>query len=50
MIESPEWKRITAYAAENRIKMAMQAIELHENMAVEANNSSQTNIVETTKD
>jgi hypothetical protein len=27
MFKSPEWSRITAYAAENRIKMAIEAIE-----------------------
>ncbi|CAJ2653510.1 unnamed protein product [Trifolium pratense] len=37
MIESPAWDRITAYAAENRIKMALEAINVQENMAVEAN-------------
>ena len=37
MFKSPEWSRITAYAAENRIKMAIEAIEHNENMAVEAN-------------
>ncbi|CAJ2657252.1 unnamed protein product [Trifolium pratense] len=36
MIESPEWDRITAYAAENRIKMALEAINVQEEMAVEA--------------
>jgi hypothetical protein len=36
MIESPEWSRITAYAAENGIKMAIEAIESQENMAFEA--------------
>ncbi|PNX57314.1 hypothetical protein L195_g058633, partial [Trifolium pratense] len=37
MIKSPAWDRITAYAAENRMKMALEAINLQENMAVEAN-------------
>ncbi|CAJ2644769.1 unnamed protein product [Trifolium pratense] len=37
MIESPAWDRITAYATENRIKMALEAINVQENMAVEAN-------------
>ncbi|PNX60203.1 hypothetical protein L195_g060069, partial [Trifolium pratense] len=37
MIKSPAWDRITAYAAENRIKMALEAINLQEKMAVEAN-------------
>ncbi|CAJ2635983.1 unnamed protein product [Trifolium pratense] len=37
MIESPAWDRITAYAAENRIKMALEAINVQEDMAVEAN-------------
>ncbi|CAJ2645601.1 unnamed protein product [Trifolium pratense] len=37
MIKSPAWDRITAYAAENRIKMALEAISSQEDMAVEAN-------------
>ncbi|CAJ2645042.1 unnamed protein product [Trifolium pratense] len=37
MIKSPAWDRITAYAAENRIKMALEAINFQEDMAVEAN-------------
>ncbi|CAJ2657404.1 unnamed protein product [Trifolium pratense] len=37
MIESPAWDRITAYAAENRIKMALEAINVQKDMAVEAN-------------
>ncbi|CAJ2672093.1 unnamed protein product [Trifolium pratense] len=37
MIESPAWDRITAYAAENRIKMALEAINVQENMAIKAN-------------
>ncbi|MCI91812.1 hypothetical protein A2U01_0113107, partial [Trifolium medium] len=41
MIRSPAWNRITAYAAKNRMKMAMEAIEFQENMAVKANFDSQ---------
>jgi hypothetical protein len=41
MIESPEWSRITAYAAENRIKMAIEAIESREDMAFEATDDIQ---------
>ncbi|PNX70712.1 hypothetical protein L195_g057668, partial [Trifolium pratense] len=37
MIKSPAWDRITAYAAENRIKMALEAMSSQEDMAVEAN-------------
>jgi hypothetical protein len=40
MIESPAWDRITAYAAANRINMAIEAIELQEDMAGEANSNS----------
>ncbi|KAK2415581.1 hypothetical protein QL285_038050 [Trifolium repens] len=39
MFKSPEWSRITAYAAENRIKMAIEAIESNENVAVKANDN-----------
>ncbi|MCI42535.1 hypothetical protein A2U01_0063772, partial [Trifolium medium] len=42
MIKSPAWSRITTYAAENRMKMAMEAIEFQpKNMVVEANFDSQ---------
>ncbi|CAJ2654731.1 unnamed protein product [Trifolium pratense] len=37
MIKSPAWDRITAYAAENRIKMALETMSSQEDMAVEAN-------------
>jgi hypothetical protein len=40
MIESPACDRITAYAVANRINMAIEAIELQEDMAGEANNNS----------
>ncbi|KAK2415056.1 hypothetical protein QL285_037577 [Trifolium repens] len=46
MFKSPEWSRITAYAAENRIKMAVEAIESSENMAVKANGNVKTKLVE----
>jgi hypothetical protein len=39
MFKSPEWSRITAYAAENIIKMAIEAIENNDDMAVEANDN-----------
>jgi hypothetical protein len=44
MIESPEWSRITAYAAENIIKMTIEAIESQEDMAFEATNSVQNEL------
>ncbi|KAK2444839.1 hypothetical protein QL285_015834 [Trifolium repens] len=37
MSESQTWAKITAYMAENRIKMALEANSLSENMAVAAN-------------
>ena len=46
MFKSPEWSRITAYAAENRIKMAIEAIESSENMVVKANGNVKTELVE----
>ncbi|CAJ2671752.1 unnamed protein product [Trifolium pratense] len=46
MIESSVWDRITAYAAENTIQMAMQAIEIENDMANQANTDFQENMAD----
>ncbi|MCI83650.1 hypothetical protein A2U01_0104926, partial [Trifolium medium] len=41
MIESSSWDQITAYAAKNRMQMALGAIDVEESMVVEANGDYQ---------